>query len=177
MQANIEKEYKCLIDEKEYQNLLNLYRETFKEIKQNNTYYQDLQQNINKYKAVLRIRQIDNLHIITFKINVNNELLEYEKETNDINDPEITELLAKYNIHPPFLKVGEMLTYRRQVDLKKAYLCLDENHYNNLIDYEVEYEEKEKHDGLNTFITILESANIVYHPNKLSKYLRATNKL
>ncbi len=174
MNKSIETEHKCLLTKKHYQKLLEFYKYEYQEITQKNIYFIDQKNMITTNKAVLRIRKINNDSTITFKIKRDGKLFEYEKNTDDLLDLDLLEVLATYNIIPPFTETANLTTIRRLINLPKGELCLDENHYNNQIDYEVEYEEKESHDGLSILKSILQENNINYQENTTSKFQRAT---
>ncbi len=172
LRENTEIEYKCLVSENEYLRLLKYYEKRFEEIKQVNIYYTDLLQNLSNQEAILRQRLYDTTSVLGFKIKVADKLLEYESAGATLDNPEFLEILAKYDIRPPFIKIGELLTVRRLIDFENAELCLDENHYNDIVDYEIEYELKNQNADLSTFITLLKKVNIPYQANPLSKYQR-----
>ena len=137
-------------------------------------YYCDKNKIVLKNHATLRQRFINDSCYLTLKIIVDNDLLEYEKLGKNLSDKEFLQILNKHGIQPPFMKIGEMVTIRRQIELPTALLCLDENHYNNSVDYEIEYELTSEIDTFDLFIDILEKADIIYQPNLISKYQRAT---
>ena len=174
LKQNIEIEYKCLVTKEEYFHLLSLYQKHYQRIWQKNIYYLDDNKQLEKLKAVLRLRKTVNENLLTLKI-PQDKLIEMEKSNADLNDLEFLAILASYNIYPPFKENGYSITYRRLIDLKKAQLCLDESHFLNSIDYEIEYELKYEHDGLEDFRKILATAKINYFPNTISKYQRALN--
>ena len=169
-------EYKCLINEYQYRQLLAFYHGKYQETEQLNLYYQDQNGMIEQYHAVLRKRIIGDSTLLTFKIPDGNDLLEIEMVSDDLLNPEFLTALSHYQIYPPFTKVAKLLTIRRKVDLPDAELCIDENHYGGIVDYEVEYELKQHQAGLPDFIAILAKAGITYQANSLSKYQRALKK-
>jgi len=173
LKQNVEIEYKCLVTLDQYQRLLAIFHNDFVTIEQTNTYYCDYQNKINELNAMLRNRVFSTYNTLTFKIWENDNLLEFEIDNTDLSNKELLTLLAKYNIYSPFCKVAEMLTIRRLISLPEAELCLDENHYNDQIDYEIEYELKQSGDYLENFKSILTKADIIYNPNFISKYHRA----
>ena len=173
LKSNREIEYKCLCSAFQYQALLALYQHQYQEITQTNIYYIDQARRLKQLQASLRERRIGTSRLITLKIHRQNQLWEYEKAAETLEDPEILELLANYDIYPPFIRQAELLTVRRLVELPTAELCLDENHYYGITDYEIEYELKYPHDGLADFLLILKKADITYRANRLSKHQRA----
>lgn len=181
MNKNIEKEYKVLVSKEQFDTLLKSYPNiTF--IQQMNTYYDTLHMDIRNQKGAMRIRQIDDSYIFTLKMHNANDLLEFEKEVKGnaleyLNDPEITTLLSHYDIAAPFQRLTSLSTNRAVFDTGYAELCFDISTYNNQTDYEIEYEYKKEHDGLQAFQTILEPINMVYKKNCKSKIKRALDSL
>lgn len=172
MKPNIETEHKCLLTKNDYQKLVTFYHNSYQEIHQLNNYFVDANDEIIRQKAVLRIRKITNVSTITFKITKDSQLYEYEVLSPNLENPQILKVLAQNNIYPPFKLIASLLTIRRLVKLPKGELCLDENHYNQQIDYEIEYEETVDHDGLAMLKDILAHHNIPYLNNPISKFKR-----
>lgn len=172
MKTNIETEYKCLINQQQFQELIDFYSDKSEIIEQVNVYYQDINGIITQRKAVFRQRIMGHTSIITFKIKINDQLHEYDFDTADINDNEVVDHLQQFGIHPPFMKVGTLRTIRHLIDLGNADLCIDENQYNNIVDYEIEYEIKKPHDGKTALSEILLHHGIPFIENHVSKYQR-----
>lgn len=180
MNKNIEKEFKILVSKDKFDLLCDMYKPlTF--IKQINQYY-DTPNNLIKNKhGAMRIRTKNNKHIFTLKIYKNNELLEYECEVREnsihsLNQSNIVSLLNSYDIVGPFVETTSLTTNRAMVINDDAELCFDENFYNGICDYEIEYEFRREHDGLSKFNEILEKVDLHYESNCKSKIARALNK-
>ena len=86
-----------------------------------------------------------------------------------------------------FILEGEVKVYCTSIMGKKilvddifenefAELCFDINYYNDMVDYEIEYEYKVEHDGYAIFNDILKKVNLKYTSNCKSKIQRALNK-
>ncbi|MBR6957413.1 MAG: CYTH domain-containing protein, partial [Erysipelotrichaceae bacterium] len=73
--------------------------------------------------------------------------------------------------------LGQLVTERAMVITPYAELCFDINHYNGIMDYEVEYEVKAPHDEKTAFIQILKAADIEFFENTRSKYSRFLQSL
>jgi len=172
LQRNTEREYKCLVSSDEYWRLVDYYQNDYRLRTQVNQYYCDQQRRLTAYQAVLRLRNYPDSSVLTFKIKEGEDLIEYEKPEAFLTDPEFLDLLAKYQIFPPFEEIGSLTTFRRLIDLPQAELCLDENHYSGIIDYEIEYELTTPVEDLASFVALLKKVDIVYQPNSLSKYQR-----
>lgn len=180
MNKNIEKEFKVLVTKQQFDFLLKSYPSVvFK--KQVNTYYDTADRKIEKLRGAMRIREKDDF-IFTLKIPNNEDLLEYEcnVEKNDVtalDNSDIKDLLAGYNIDGPFFVLTTLKTHRAVYETEFAELCFDISTYNGVTDYELEYEYKKDHDGNLVFQTILDKIGIVYHSNCDSKIKRAMDSL
>lgn len=180
MDKNIEKEYKILLTKQEFENLLSFYEPlTFK--KQVNVYYDTHDNKIRSLGGAMRIRTKEGHHTFTLKMFSEEGLQEFEcsVDENDIsalNCKEIMRLLENYDVQAPFQKIASLTTKRAVFETKQAELCFDISEYNNTIDYEIEYEYKEDHDGLTLFNEILSKINARYDKNCSSKIARALKK-
>lgn len=169
MNSEIEKEYKTIVTKEEFYRLAQLYK-PLKFIKQVNYYY--VTDDISHYG--FRIREKENEQLFTLKEYDNGQVREYEKEVVGSleEDKEIVELLAKKNIFPPYILFGTLTTYRAVYFDGYGELCFDINVYNDIMDYEIEYEQKKELDHYNEFMNILNKADIKYVPSYASKYKR-----
>ncbi|NLC97072.1 MAG: CYTH domain-containing protein [Erysipelotrichaceae bacterium] len=174
----IEKEYKMLINESQFNKL----KEEFKSnivLDQVNHYYDTTPSLYNKKMAV-RIREVNNEYIFTLKRSTFEGQLEYEFliDNLDINDKKIKELLSTFSIVETLKYLGSSRTIRHLYKDEYGELCLDKNTYNNLIDYEVEYELFDpNNDKLEHFKNILKKCDIEYKENKNSKLKRFIDSL
>ncbi|MGI6510529.1 MAG: CYTH domain-containing protein [Erysipelotrichaceae bacterium] len=168
MKQQLEIEFKTLINKEQFDKITALYR-PLSFSKQHNYYYKS-----SFCDQSFRVRVKENKKVFTLKENSGNQIMEYEKEFTGFfyEDNEISSTLQKFNILPPFLLIGELITYRAIVENDLAQLCFDINCYNGLIDYEIEYEMKKDHEGLNMFKEILSKADIEFMPSYASKYVR-----
>lgn len=167
MNPHIEKEYKMMINKKEYENILFDY--SVNPILQTNHYYR------TGYKdKTARIRIIDNKYIFTLKVSKKDYKEEYEFEIKDnsLNDERIIELFKSFNITSVEYE-GYMDTYRAIVKLENGELCIDKSIYNNSIDYELEYELLDPNkDTFYVFENVLKKYGLIYHKSEKSKYKR-----
>lgn len=176
MNNNIEFEYKILVNESDFNQLLSLFDTTC--VDQTNVYYDSVDHLLVSKKAAMRLRFIEDKVYFTLKARLNQDLLEYEKEVffkdlNDCDDLEILELLKSYHLQKPFIPLTSLRTIRHYINLEHAQLCFDQNFYNGKIDYEIEYEYFDEHDGLKVFNDILAKINLKYEKNCISKFKRA----
>ncbi|MEG0329490.1 MAG: CYTH domain-containing protein [Longicatena sp.] len=181
MNINIEKEYKVLLNEEQF-DLLVKQQDNLLFVEQINTYYDTLQHDLRNCHGVLRIREKNNSYLFTMKLHSDEGLQEFECNVpnNSIDvfeQPDIKALLQHHNFNAPFKKITTLLTKRAVVDSPYAEICFDENFYNGKHDYEIEYEYKSDHDGLTIFQNILKPIGITYKDNCLSKFKRAMDSL
>lgn len=168
----IEKEYKMMLNENDFNTLKsNLNGLTLND--QINFYY------TAKNNMGMRIRLLNNHYYFTLKHFVDNQVREYEWEIpgNSLDDPKIQQLLKELNIdHVDYL--GSLRTRRYVLKFPKATLCLDENEYLGCVDYELEYElDNYLVDDFANLEKLLKQINLVYVPNKITKYTRFKNQL
>lgn len=181
MNTNIEKEYKVMLNKDQFKKLTGCYDGlVFK--KQINTYYDNAQMTIQKIHGAMRIREIDNSYLFTMKLLKDGDLYEFEcfVDRNDnsvFTQPEIKNLLHEYHIMGPFQEITSLTTYRAMIRSEFAEICFDKNHYNGIVDYEIEYEYKCDHDGLSVFQKILDPIGITYTENCPSKIKRAFDSI
>lgn len=181
MKNGIEKELKILVNKQNFYKLCSFYPD-LEFIKQENTYYDTIHDDIAKKFGAMRIRHKNGVYIFTLKMFKNQHLFEHECNVS-CNDPhvfeslEIQQLLKKYDIHGPFQRITSTITKRAMIITDNAELCFDINEYSNVIDYEIEYEYKQDHDGIKEFNKILELIQIKYEHNCDSKIKRAKDAL
>jgi len=181
MKPNIEKEYKILVTQEQFEKLLQDYPQAIFH-KQMNTYYDTKDHAIRKAHCAMRIREVDQIYLFTLKKHTKEGVMEYETKVaeNDpviFKQPEIKALLDEISIKDPIQKITTLTTYRAVIDTGNAELCFDYNEYGNRKDFEIEYEYKKDHDGKTAFNQILSSVGLVYHKNCTSKIKRAFQTL
>lgn len=179
MKKNIEKELKILVDKDTFFFLLSKYKNK-KEIIQKNIYYSISNETIENSNIAIRLRYLNNKIVFTLKENTKEGLLEYEKEfsinckiESIWNDSEIQQILQNHNMNKKLYPIVTIETKRTVVDLENAELCFDISTYNNITDYEIEYEYKSEHNGKDVFNKILNQGCLTYTQNCYSKLKRA----
>lgn len=181
MNKNIELEYKVLVTKEQFEALYERYNKpSFRT--QVNVYYDTLDMAIRKTRGSMRIRDLYDRHIFTFKMGSQFGLLEFEKDVpsnslESLEDEEICNLLARYHFHGPFKQLTKLKTQRAIINTGNAELCFDISEYNGHMDYEIEYEYLKDHDGLHDFQAILDTINVTYTHNCSSKIVRALASL
>lgn len=181
MNENLEIEYKVLLTKEQFDTLVSQYDDVHF-IRQVNTYYDTKNLDIRKNYGSMRIREKEGKFIFTLKKHTTDGLLEFEKlvPSNDVSafdDLEIKELFRDMKIDQPIVKLTSLTTDRAVIFNGYAEICLDHNFYNGKEDYEIEYEYKKDHDGKKMFQEILDTINVQYDHNCVSKSKRALSSL
>lgn len=177
MVNNLETEYKLLVTKEQFEKLRNKYNE-LEYRTQINSYYDTKDSLMKEKKCSMRIREVNGEFIFTLKTpahgsHMEHECLVSENSVEAFNDPEIMKLFDQYQLHGNYIKIGECITQRAIYATPLAELCFDINEYRETIDYEIEYEIKESHDGVSAFNEILSAVDCVYERNCASKIARA----
>ena len=68
-------------------------------------------------------------------------------------------------------------TLRKEINTRHGLICLDYNCYNNLEDYELEYEVFDYHHGKQIFLDFIGQYNLKYSRNCPSKVKRLMDSL
>lgn len=182
MYDQIERELKILVNKEQLCQILHSY-DFGKPVLQTNVYFDDDQGSVRKLGA-LRIRTIGEQHIFTLKIRRDSiTQTELEKKIpvdsiRNIQDPEILGWLKQYGIPLTVKPFAVSQTKRYVLHLPSAELCLDETAFGahrNYLDYEIEYEYTESHDGIEKFNRILSKIGLEYTKNAPSKLARAVS--
>lgn len=178
---NIEKEYKILVSQNQFTELLKEYPQAVFH-KQVNTYYDTPQLDIRKVRGAMRIREVGKRFLFTLKLHGKNGVEEYETEVREnsvtaLDTPEIKTLLQQISISDTIMEITRLTTYRAIIDTGDAELCFDYNEYGNQKDFEIEYEYKRPHKGKIVFNRILQKVGLTYHKNCPSKIKRALDTL
>ena len=174
MKHEVETELKVLLSREDFEKLASRYAPLHFE-HQHNIYF--VTNDIKHY--AFRIREKNGEKLFTLKEHKDGKTIEHEKVfTGELeDDPEIREVLAGFEIFPPYKVIGELDTERAVYDTGKAELCFDINNYNGITDYEIEYEIYKDHKYKKAFNKIMSEAEISYDLNKVSKYKRCVNTL
>lgn len=176
MISNLETELKILLEKNEFDCLAQNYDLTF--ITQTNTYFDTIDFQLRNKGCAMRIREKQGNYLFTLKTPDRKGHLEHECILNgntieDLKNENILKLLNELNIFDDLIVIGQCVTHRGVVQLDKAELCFDINEYNNQVDYEIEYEYKCDHNGIEVFNDILKPIHKTYTHNCKSKIARA----
>jgi len=192
MSTNLEIEFKNMLNESEYEQLLNHFSISEEQIwTQKNVYFDTKAFDLKRQKAALRVRIKNNTYELTLKTQAEVGLLEtnqmitktdYTTLKHDhrlINGP-VYEALMDLGININDLRViTDLTTKRAEVDYQDGLLVLDKSFYGEVIDFELEYEVKDYNKGLNIFNELLAKHNIPTRPaqNKIKRATAAKTQL
>ena len=184
MEKNLEIEYKMLLDEDVFNQLMNDFNgHTYS---QTNYYLTSIELGALRYS--LRVREKEGYYEMTLKIPEKNGRLEHNLEINkedllmiqngEMPDNEITRLLSNKGFNLSLIKQAYSLTtIRRDVPFDSGMLSLDENHYNGITDYELEFEVNDEEAGLKQFEELCQIYHLQYKGNCASKIARVLSTL
>lgn len=192
MSTNLEIEFKNMLSESEYEQLLNHFSISEEQIwTQKNVYFDTKAFDLKRQKAALRVRIKNSTYELTLKTQAEVGLLEtnqmitktdYTTLKHDhrlINGP-VYEALMDLGININDLRViTDLITKRAEVDYQDGLLVLDKSFYGEVIDFELEYEVKDYNKGLNIFNELLAKHNIPTRPaqNKIKRATAANTQL
>lgn len=188
MRTHLEIEFKQLLTKETYLQIKEDHFSNFKPFTHTNHYLTDQKGILSKNRYSLRVRESNDTYEFTLKIpqgfskleiNENITKEEFEKLLNHTSfNSQILKKLESIDVHISDLKVLTSLTTHR---LEKEYLggvlCIDESHYQNITDYEIEYEAENEDDGKRIFTELLKAYNLTYQGNCLGKFTRAKQNL
>ena len=187
MQKQIEIEYKILLTKDIFEQILSDYQSLIKKdyIQTNDYFTHPL---LQKKKYMLRIRSKNHNYEMTLKIPHQQHRLEYNitltkaqrdcfYQGKDI-DNEITNILKQNGIDISDLKQQfSLTTHRYDIVLPEGVLSLDENHYFDCHDYELEFEVYDEKQGYQKFLDIIKPYQLHYTKNCDSKIKRVLDHL
>ena len=181
MEKNLEIEYKMLLCVDVFNQLMNDFKgHTYS---QTNYYLTSIELSALRYS--LRIREKEGYYEMTLKIPEKNGRLEHNLEitkedlvmiqNGEMPDNEITRLLS--NNLSLIKQSYSLTTIRRDVPFDSGMLSLDENHYNGITDYELEFEVSDEEKGLKQFEELCQTYHLQYKRNCASKIARVLSTL
>lgn len=182
METNLEIEFKILLNETLYNQMLMDYQDSiFHQYTQINYYL--IHPLLDQKKYMLRIREKENRFELTLKQPVATDSL----ETSIVLPKEVAnKILNKQEIsNPIFEKLATMgillkdmdtshslITLRIDVKLPQGLLSIDKNTYAGIVDYELELEVTNKEQGRIAFQQLLTAYDLSYQQNCPSKIKR-----
>lgn len=170
---HLEIEFKSLLTEDEFVKLLPLFSKV-SPVSQTNHYFDTADWRLREMRSSLRIRTFDTQAELTLKISQEIGNMEYNQdlslqEAEDIlaggslPTGQIVTILEQENIPAQDLQLlGSLTTIRREMRHEIGLLALDESHYFDKTDYELEVEVEDARTGEQDFHDFLNSQNINY---------------
>ncbi len=187
----IEIEFKNLLTKEEFSRLISHFsikEDTF--ITQKNHYFDTPQFDLKEKKSALRIREKNDEFIFTLKTPLEKNLLETNqlltRQESDkllkeqlLPEGEVKNSLLKLGVSINFLQhFGTLTTSRAEVDYKDGLLVFDVSSYLNKVDYELEYEVKNRNTGEEIFLDLLKELKIPVRntDNKVKRFYQEKQK-
>lgn len=184
---HLEIEFKTLLEKEDFTKLLPLFKEV-SPVQQTNYYFDSPDWQLRDGRSSLRIRTFEDSAELTLKISQEIGNMEYNlpltlEEAQEIltggplPDSLIRQLLLERQINPESLiLLGSLTTIRREMKHPIGLLALDESHYFDTSDYELEVEVADAQKGQEEFFHFLAEQEIPYQFAK-SKIARFAQKL
>lgn len=180
----IEIEYKNLLTEEEFKQLLTIFPFPESGIWQTNHYFETKDFTLKKKGAALRIREKNGTYVLTLKEPHPEGLLEShdvlkEEEAkqwltgNPVEKSQVGEQLYSLGVSlEDLVYYGKLATERYELTYQDTLLVLDYSVYNGISDYELEVEAQTKEVGQNMLHSLLHHHGIVKKetPNKIKRF-------
>ncbi len=188
MTINKEVEAKALLTKNDYERIINYF--SFlkeKQIKQINYYFDTEDMMFQSHKIAFRIRHLqkNDIYEMTAKLRQKdgssielNQNISYRDFVitlayGNLPDGEVKERLNLLLNNKKVNHIATLTTYRYEVEYDDGLLAIDENHYANVIDYELEFEGETMAQCVTTIKNLLHEIGIDYIVNKMGKRARA----
>ncbi len=192
MATNIEIEAKVLINEKEYNNVLDIFKsKIIKTYTQTNYYIDTDNLDLKKIGVGLRIRELDGRYTLTLKAPMSEGLLEKDEhlsldvfkafqKSNLFPEAHIADFIRMLGVDTKELKIQtSLVTLRNEVSYEDATyeFSVDKNTYNDVVDYELEMAGASLSKAKEKLKAICIRTNTFYKDNLKSKETRALETL
>lgn len=188
MSQELEIEFKNILEEDEYRQLLSAFSiSEDKKVIQENFYFDTPKFSLKDVGAALRIREKNGIYTLTLKQPVERGLLETHQVLSkeeaeqmlnggNIIEGEVVSILKELSIKTSDVRFfGSLKTKRAEVEYKNGLLVLDKSCYLNQIDFEVEYEVTDEVSGKVVFTELLQQYKIPIRKTD-NKILRFYNR-
>ena len=163
MYTNLEIEFKSGLTKDEYKALLKKYALEDKIVVQTNYYFDNYNCDLIKNHIILRIREKDYNIKLTSKTKAENGSLE---KHIILEDNKALEMIKNgfnasiIDLDYDVKMVASLKTERVKMNYKTGVIFLDKNTYYDTVDYEVEFEAKNRLDGAIDFSNFLDENNL-----------------
>ncbi|MFD1778218.1 CYTH domain-containing protein [Fredinandcohnia salidurans] len=188
MSQELEIEFKNILEEDEYRQLLSAFSiSEDKKVIQENFYFDTPKFSLKDVGAALRIREKNGIYTLTLKQPVKRGLLETHQVLSkeeaeqmlnggNIIEGEVVSILKGLSIGTSDIRFfGSLKTKRAEVEYKNGLLVLDKSYYLNQIDFELEYEVTDEVSGKEVFKELLQQYKIPIRKTD-NKILRFYNR-
>ena len=186
---HLEIEMKTLLSEEEYDRLLAQFSEVTP-VTQKNYYLDTPDFYLRQHKIAMRIRTFDTSAELTIKIPQEVGNMEYNQELTleeanycleECNLPQgmIMEELKSRGLSPNgWVVLGCLTTVRYEKETAIGLMALDQSHYFDIVDYELELEVENSDQGNLDFQEFLQANDIEYKkaPSKLVRFIENMKK-
>lgn len=185
MEENLEIEFKILITKEIFDQIINDHQIDCC-YKQTNHYL--LHPRLSKLRYSLRIRDKNDQFELTLKQPQKQGTLEtnlmIDKETKEkilnhqLVTNEVFDKLKPLNLNSTmFITDYSLTTTRYEISTPDGLICVDYNVYNNIIDYELEYEVLDYKKGKQAFLDFISQYHLDYSRNCMSKINRVITSI
>lgn len=184
MTQEVEIEFKSMLTKDEYEKLIRAYKLENQVRWQANDYFDTPTFQLKKQGAALRIREKKHGQVLTLKQPNEVGLLEThssitEEEAEDlfkygiIHDDQMKQALAPFQLNAALEHLGRLETNRAEHQTEDGLLVLDESHYLETTDYEIEFEVTNEEAGKRAFERLLAEHGLPYRPakNKIVRFM------
>ncbi|MEJ6527233.1 CYTH domain-containing protein [Exiguobacterium sp. USCH10] len=184
MTQEVEIEFKSMLTKDEYEKLIQAYKLEDRVRWQANDYFDTPTFQLKKQGAALRIREKKHGQVLTLKQPNEVGLLEThaaitEEEAEDlfkygiIHDDQMKQALAPFQLNAALEHLGRLETNRAERQTEDGLLVLDESHYLETTDYEIEFEVTNEEAGKRAFERLLAEHGLPYRPakNKIVRFM------
>lgn len=184
MTQEVEIEFKSMLTQEEYEELLKEYQLTDQVKWQANDYFDTPNFELRNQGAALRIREKKSGKVLTLKQPHHVGLLEThasitEEEAEDlfkygiVHDEGMKQALAKFELKGPLEHLGRLETKRAEKETSEGLLVLDESNYLEIKDYEIEFEVADETSGRIAFEKLLAEHDIPlrHAKNKIVRFM------
>src|SRR5699024_8142218 len=181
MEQELEIEYKVLLSEDKFKELLNNLNFPSNSVTQINYYFETPDLKLKQINSALRIREKNSHYIVTLKEHHKKGILENTFQqaikNNILFAPNCSKQLQKNNISLDTIKyIGSLITERYEFKDNNLIYVLDKSFYNNKVDYELEIEAPSQEIGSHIFNQLVSRFNIKKVP-PITKIERFFNTL
>lgn len=188
MKQEIEIEYKVLLSNNKFDQILDSLNFPAEPFTQTNYYFETSDLKLKEFNSALRIRKKNSDYIVTLKephpegiLETHDKILEEDFNNaiyrNELSAPNCTRQLQKMNISLDNIEyIGFLTTERYEFTEDSLIYVLDKSFYNDNVDYELEIEAPSQVIGIKKFNELISRFNIKKVPS-ITKIERFFNTL